>query len=128
MKGNQNAPSFTVFDTNNDGSLTQEELAMGQKIQMEKRLSMKQGRRGEKGMGMSRNMPSFSTFDLNSDGTIVEDEFNNARSSRISERAKQGYRMKNIANAPSFTDIDVNGDGKISKKEFLAHQTLNRQK
>ncbi len=77
---------------------------------------------------MGMNMPTYSDFDLDGDGKILEVEFYEARNNRISERAKQGYQMKNIANAPSFSDIDTNGDGGISAEEFTAHQSLYQQK
>jgi Ca2+-binding EF-hand superfamily protein len=129
MHGAASTPSFSEFDTNNDGQLTQDELMAGQKAQMEKRRSMGmgQGRGMNKGMGMGRNMPAFSEYDLNGDGKIPENEFNEARNKRISERAQQGYQMRNLGNAPSFADIDANGDGHISEAEFTTHQSQRRQ-
>ena len=129
MRGAASAPSFSEFDTNKDGQLTQDELAAGQKAQMEKRRSMGmgQGRGMGKGMGMGRNMPTFSEYDLDGDGKMLEKEFNEARSKRISERAQQGYQMRNLGKAPSFADIDANGDGEISAEEFTAHQSQHRQ-
>jgi hypothetical protein len=79
------------------------------------------------GMGMGRNMPTFSEYDLDGDGKIIETEFNEARSKRRSERAQQGYQMRNIGNAPSFTDIDTDEDGGINPEEFAAHQSQRRQ-
>ena len=133
MRGAASAPSFSEFDTNKDGQLTQDELTAGQKAQMEKRRSMGmgmgQGRgMGEgMGMGMGGNMPTFSEYDLDGDGKMLEKEFNEARSKRISERAQQGYQMRNLGKAPSFADIDANGDGEISAEEFTAHQSQHRQ-
>ena len=123
MRGAAGAPSFSVFDTNNDGQLTQNELAESQKTQMEKRRKMAMGQ----GSGMGQNMPAFSEYDLDGDGKVLEKEFNEARSKRISERAQQGYQMRNLGNAPSFSDIDVNGNGEISSEEFTTHQTQRRQ-
>ena len=130
MRGALSAPSFSAFDINQDGTLTNEELSKGQKTQMEKRRSMGMGLGSgmNKGIGMERNMPSFSEFDLNGDGKILERELNEARSKRISERAQQGYQMRNLSNASSFTDIDANADGHISGEEFTAHQAQSRQK
>jgi len=131
MHGAASAPSFSELDTNGDGQLTQDELAAGQKAQMEKRremgMGMGQGRGMGQGMGMGRNMPAFSECDLDGDGKILEKEFNEARSKRISERVQQGYQMRNLDNAPSFADIDANGDGGISAEEFTAHQSQRRQ-
>ena len=79
------------------------------------------------GKGMGRNRPAFSEYDLNGDGKITEKEFNEARSKRISERAQQGYQMRNLGNAPSFADIDANRDGEISVEEFAAHQSQRPQ-
>ncbi len=79
------------------------------------------------GMGMGRNMPTFSEYDLDRDGKLIENEFNEARSKRRSERAQQGYQMRNIGNAPSFADIDTNDDGEINPEEFAAHQSRRRQ-
>lgn len=78
--------------------------------------------------GLGKNMPSFTDCDLNEDGKITADEFNKARSERITNRAKEGRQMKNLANAPSFEDIDTDGDGSVSREEFNAHQAEHRAK
>lgn len=127
MRGAASAPLFSEFDTNGDGQLTQEELTEGQKAQMEKRRGMGMGQGRGMGQGMGRNMPAFSEYDLDGDGRILEKEFNEARSKRVSERAQQGYQMRNLGKAPSFSDMDVNGDGQISAEEFAAHQSQRRQ-
>ncbi len=124
MRGAAGAPAFSEFDTNSDGQLSSDELAAGQKVQMEKR----QSNRLAKATRMERNRPAFSEFDLNGDGKILENEFNEARSKRISERAQQGYQMKNLGNAVSFTDIDTNVDGEISVEEFTVHQSQHQRK
>lgn len=123
MRGLADVPEFSDFDVNGDGQLSPTELAAGQKTRMEQRRSMRAGR----GRGMGRNMPSFSKFDLNRDGQIVEEEFNKARAQRITERAEQGYQMKNLGRAPSFSEIDANGDGRVGQEEFAAHQQQHRQ-
>lgn len=131
MHGAASAPSFSAFDSNGDGQLTQSELAAGQKAQMEKRRGMGrgmgQGMGQGQGMGKGRNMPVYSDFDLDGNGLIVENEFIEARNKRIGDRAKQGYQMRNLSNMPSFTDIDTNGDGAISEDEFNTHQSQHRQ-
>jgi len=71
-------------------------------------------------------MPAFSDYDLDGDGSIPEQEFYEARSKRMSERAEEGYQLRNVGKAPSFDDIDTNGDGLISEEEFLAQQARRR--
>ena len=124
MRGATSAPAFSEFDTNGDKRLSRDELATGQKAQMKKRRGMRKG----KGAGMERNRPTFSEFDLDGDGKILEKEFNEAHSKRISERAQEGYKMKNLGSSHSFTDIDTNEDGGISEEEFIAHQAQCREK
>jgi len=132
VRGEFNVSSFSTFDKNDDGQLTQRELVSGQQVQKDKLQNIGTGKiRGmnqEMGMKIGKNMPSFSEYDLNSDGKIIEQEFNEARNKRISERSHQGYQMKNRENAPLFTEIDVDNDGKISPEEFLAHQSQRRNK
>ena len=80
----------------------------------------------QKGMGM--NMPAFADCDLNGDGTITQEEFTKARAERITKRAQDGRKMKNLANAPSFDDIDVDDNGGIDIDEFAAHQAEHKAK
>ena len=134
MKRGRNAPSFSSFDEDNNGQLTEQELLAGQQVQMQKRrknggqpLNKGQGRRKGLGMGKNSNMPGFSDFDLNKDGVILSDELYEARAIRITERVKQGYPMRNIANPPSFEDIDANSDKKITSEEFAKFQLKHRQ-
>lgn len=134
MKKAGNAPSFALFDEDQDGKLTEQELVAGQQAQMQRRqgsrgksANMGQGRRKGAGMGKNSNMPSFSEFDLNGDGVILEDELYEARAVRITERVKQGYPMRNIANPSSFADIDANADAEVSSDEFAKFQIKHRQ-
>ncbi len=123
MRNVGNSPAFSVFDSNGDGQLTQEELSAGQRTQMGQRGGMGPGA----GMGPGRNMPAFSDYDLDGNGVIGEQEFYEARSKRISERAQQGYPMRNLGNAPNFSDIDTNGNGTIETEEFSRHQQQHYQ-
>lgn len=129
MRGAAKAPTFSDLDADGDGKLDPEELTAGQNAQAEKLrgAGMGQGRGAGQGMGREKNMPSFDDYDLDGDGTIVEKEFQEARAKRISERAEQGYPMKNIGSAPAFGDLDSDGDGKLSREEFDAHQAQRGQ-
>jgi Ca2+-binding EF-hand superfamily protein len=69
-------------------------------------------------MGRGMNMPAFAEFDLNADGSLTEQEFYEARTKRMSERAQQGFAMRNAPNAPSFEDIDRDGDGSVGPEDF----------
>lgn len=129
MRGAAHAPAFSDFDADEDGSLTPDELTAGQRAQAAKRRSggMGQGPGAGQGMGPGKNRPSFDDYDLDGDGAITEKEFHEARAKRISERAKQGYPMKNLGNAPAFGDLDSDGDGKLSPEEFAAHTAQRGQ-
>lgn len=123
MRNAGNMPMFSAFDSNSDGQLTQKELSAGQQGQMGQRGGMGPGA----GMGAGRNMPAFTEYDLDGNGAIGEKEFYEARSKRISERAQQGYPMRNIGNAPSFGEVDSNSDGSISKEEFATYQQQHQR-
>jgi len=60
----------------------------------------------------------FTDMDADNSGTVSEQEFNNAKNTRIAERAKEGRQMKGLANAPSFNDIDANQDGQLTSDEM----------
>jgi hypothetical protein len=142
-------PQFADFDQNGDGALSSDEFAQGQMNRMRQRQQqmMGNGQRpamppaGGMGPGMGRgmgpgmgqggrgrNMPAFAEFDLNGDGVLQQPEFDQARAQRISERAQQGYRMRNLSSAPPFSAIDANGDGVVSPEEFSAAQAQHRQR
>ncbi|MEW8027619.1 MAG: EF-hand domain-containing protein [Candidatus Thiodiazotropha sp.] len=122
--GRAASPVFRDFDSNDDGKLTEQELLAGQHYN---RLMNRGGPKGRR-MGMGgRNMPAFSDFDINGDGVLQKDEFEQARAKRISERASQGYLMRNLANAPSFASIDSDSNGEVTPEEFQAAQIAHRQ-
>jgi hypothetical protein len=122
--GRADSSGFRDFDSNDDGQLSEKELLAGQ----HRNRMMRGGGLGGTGRGMSRhNMPAFSDFDANKDGVLMKDEFEQGRAKRISERASQGYMMRNLANAPSFESIDSDGDGEVSPDEFHAAQMAHWQ-
>lgn len=140
MRGLAGAPSFEDFDTDHDGRLTESELRLGQTQRMQQRPGaggqgmgpgMGPGRGPGRGPGQGpgaagRNLPSFADYDVDADGRITRQEFDNARSARIQERARQGGMMRNLPNAPAFDDIDTDRDGTITEQEFAAHQMQRR--
>lgn len=124
MRGAPAAPSFDQFDSDGDGQLTPGELMAGQRSQAAQRSA--EGRNMGKGKGMGQgpgmNRPAFEDYDMDGNGAISEQEFNKARGERISDRASEGYAMRNLGRAPTFAEIDSNGDGEISPAEFAEHQ------
>ena len=86
-----------------------------------------------KGMGMGKGimaggkncmkqMPMFEDYDLNSDGKITQSELEEARTKRMSDKAKEGKMLRNAKKAPAFATMDINHDGTIDKNEFRIHQ------
>ena len=119
MRNVGKAPTFEQIDVNTDGALSPDEMAMLAQQRMSQRpCGWGPGMGRGRGPGMGRNRPEFAAFDLNSDGVMTEDEFTEAHRLRISERVKQGYRMRGLINAPSFTEFDQDSDGVVSEAEF----------
>ncbi len=83
------------------------------------------------GRGMGRNMPTFEEFDLDKNGYLDEKEFVEARTMRITERAKEGRMMRGLSNMMEFQDFDKDGDAKVTPDEFtqglVAHQQEKMQ-
>lgn len=109
MQGLVNAPTFADIDTNKDKALSVKEI---------QQMQQHHGKRG-KGNRMGKpSAPIFSDFDTNKDQFLTEKEFYDARNKRIGERAKEGRKMRGLANIASFEKIDANKDGKVSEQEF----------
>lgn len=64
--------------------------------------------------------PVFAEFDANKNQILTKKEFYDARNKRIGERAKEGRKMKGLANIASFEALDANKDSKVSEQEFSA--------
>lgn len=116
----RNAPTFAELDRNRDGRISKAEFIAG-------------GGRGSRpcivDCPAERRpvLPSFAEIDLNQDGKITEEEFNQARTGRLAQRGRAGYRLRGAANAPGFSDLDSNFDGAISPDEFSAYQWQHRR-
>lgn len=95
-------------------------------------MNMGQGMGQGKGMGMRRNcmqnMPTFEEYDLNNDGKITQNELEEARTKRMTEKAKEGKMLRNAGNAPAFSEMDKNNDGSLNKEEFQLHQNEQMKK
>jgi len=115
MRGLANSSLFTSIDTNHDGQLTVEEMQV---------MQQSPDKSGTEGMRRGRPpQPVLEDFDTNNDNHLTEKEYYDARNKRIANRAKEGRRMKGLANMASFADIDRNEDAKISQDEFSSFLT-----
>ncbi len=104
----------------------QQEQVQGQRMGQDRR-GVEQKSNQREGRSSRGNMPAFADFDLNADGKIIPEEFTEARTARISQRAKEGRQMRGLAEAFSFEEIDSNGDGIITPEEFAAARALHQQ-
>ena len=127
MRNAATAQAFKQIDRNADGVLSRDEMSAFRQQQMSQQPD---GRRYGMGLGrsrgMGRNMPRFAEFDLDGNGVMTRDEYIDARNQRISERVKQGYRMRGLKNTRPFADIDLDGDGVVNESEFLQMQAQHR--
>ncbi|OOZ42873.1 EF-hand domain-containing protein [Solemya elarraichensis gill symbiont] len=134
------------FDTDESGTISEEEFNTGRAARIEKMARM--GRR-MRNMGQA---PMFSDMDTDSDGELSADEMKAAmeahrtkrRAMRESRRAMRGPMMEHGSGRhpyckhhkgkgkhmqpPAFEDIDTNKDGMISPEEFAQHQAERHAK
>jgi Ca2+-binding EF-hand superfamily protein len=128
MRNAATAPSFKQIDRNADGVLSRDEMsAFRQQRMTQPSYGRRSGMGSGSSRGMGRNMPRFAEFDLDSDGVMSRDEYIDARNQRISERVRQGYRMRGLKNTRPFSDIDLDGDSVVNESEFLQMQAQHRQ-
>jgi hypothetical protein len=81
-KGIQNRPTFTTYDLNSDGKITEKEFYDGQA----KRMTQK----ADEGK-MMRNVgkaPTFESIDSNSDGTVTPAEFDTHQMNRMNSNMR----------------------------------------
>ena len=78
-KGQQNKPSFTTFDLNKDGKITQKEFDEARIKRMTQRAN--EG----KMMKNAGNAPSFESIDTNHDESISADEFQTHQMKRMGQ-------------------------------------------
>lgn len=147
MKGTASAPEFSLFDSDKDGQLNPDELARGQKLQLQKRREMMRQSQGTgmdmrpgqgRGKGGGCNLPGFEDFDRNKDGLITPDEFawgqqqmlnrwdrmRQSQGTGMGMRQDQGRGMGRDRNMPRFEDFDGNQDGYISEQELIEARSM----
>jgi Ca2+-binding EF-hand superfamily protein len=126
MRGLSNMMEFEDIDKDGDGKITPDEFALGISAHREA-VGQGQGMGQGQGRGMGRNMPTFAEFDLDKNGYLHKEEFIEARTKRITQRAKEGRMMRGLSNMMEFEEIDKDGDGKITPDEFDLGVAAHRQ-
>ncbi len=122
-KGMMNRPSFSMFDTDGNGVITQEEFNTFRTTRMQNRMNTQGQMQGRSGMGQRQgsgmqNRPTFVMFDANGDGVVTKKELTDFREKRQSQRSAQGMPMRNAANAPSFESMDIDANGELTQEEL----------
>ncbi len=129
---------FAVYDTNQDGTISQEEFYSAREQRLNERTQTGMPRRGAAGA------PRFEQFDTDNDGRLTESELRAGQAQRVrptpgggaamgrgmgagqtmapGQGPRQG-RMGAGRNLPAFSDYDLNGDGELTREEFLAGRT-----
>jgi Ca2+-binding EF-hand superfamily protein len=81
-KGRQNRPTFTTYDLNNDGKITQKEFYDGQAERMTQKAD--EG----KMMRNAGKAPTFESIDANSDGVVTQTEFSTHQMNRMNRNMR----------------------------------------
>jgi len=117
-------PSFSEFDANGDGFISEEEFNAFRAQRMAAKAAAGKPMKGAK------SMPDFQDIDTNGDGKLTEAELVAAQQAHQAKmRAAHGGQGMGHGmghgmgmKLPGFSDLDTNGDGCIDAEEFAAHQ------
>lgn len=103
--------SFSTFDANSDGVVTQDEFYATQARNMEQRASE------NRMMKNAQNAPSFEDIDTNKDGKITQEEHQEFQYKRMNEnRNKSQYQYNNgFGNGSGGFGSGGNGNGGSGK-------------
>ncbi|MDD3467895.1 MAG: EF-hand domain-containing protein [Campylobacterales bacterium] len=111
--------TFTSFDTDGDGSISEDEMDKGMqslKSQMESNMGKARFGGDQQGMGGMKEPPSlselFSKADSDSSSGISSDEF--------ADFISKGPQANQINAEEAFAKYDTNGDGTMTSDEFEA--------
>ena len=118
-QGRHGPPSFTEFDKDGDGFVSEEEFNSTRAARM---AAMAEAGRPMKGAATA---PAFSDLDTDGDGRLSEEELlavQKAHRKAMREQHQGPYGDGMGKKMPTFTDLDLNGDGCIDAEEFAKHQ------
>ncbi|EGV18083.1 EF-hand domain-containing protein [Thiocapsa marina] len=112
--------TFSAFDLDGDGIVTEQEFDTAQSQRMAERAAQGAPIRG------AANAPAFSDFDMNGDGRMTTEEFATVQQSRMQGRPGRGMGPGGGMgpgagmgrNMPAFAEFDLNGDGALTEQEF----------
>jgi len=113
----QHGPApFSVFDMDQDGSISEAEFYSVRNQRMAARAS-----EGKK-MKCAASAPSFADLDTNGDGQLSPEELSAGQKSHMAKCKEMGHgagKGKGMkGNMPAFSDFDLDGDGIIAEAEF----------
>lgn len=121
----QGPPTFSEFDTNGDGFVSEEEFNTLRAARIAERAGEGRQMRG------LENAPPFSDFDSNDDGKLDEDEFTKGRKAHMKAMREKHGGHKGAGKGmkmPTFEDLDLDGNGCIDADEFAKHQAEHHGK